>query len=583
MDRQVCKYYLVIDSVETEVFPLIAETEVSGDFSENLLADPIYGINDLIFHADDYNLIDAVPFDDLIILRLRHFIDDYSTNWLTYSFSRNNCRFNEDEKKVTVSPDYADKYKALLADWETDYNMFNVTGRVTATGNTQTFLESLVNRSPVDPGPGYENYIYRVYHPDPGDDDDIVWLREVSLTFRADEGFIEDEQGRWVRDWSHSYPTLDTLVVATSSTTGDPDPPDQVYNWVKLAQWTDSVLTNTIRALWAKDTDVPPQTISVDYSNGVNVKSLINYLGQEFDPSFDTRSTFFWNDTREDGTPYPDYNYVATEVEGSNVLNDLRRMTLWQITDIKRPNATEKASRGDLSLKKVLQDLNAMFGGIKCFFDENEAFRIEHVSDFETLEEYDLTTNERIVKKNQYGYDKTEFPRDYKYSFVKSIEDDVIGVNLFNDTNANNSKTDSVDCQLFNTDKGGIINKPDEFPDESFFLGVIDSSFDFIQVASRLSGVVADNYPVSWPNLHHYYHRHNRDVENVIINNISVPSLSVKKLKQQVDLNILYDLFYDFKRLFQTGQGWGEVEAFTIGLKNSNLTLKLRHDNIKAT
>lgn len=107
---------------------------------------------------------------------------------------------------------------------------------------------------------------------------------------------------------------------------------------------------------------------------------------------------------------------TATTNPANGKPNYLRDVLLMHISDAKRPDATEPASIGKVTLRDVLTNLKYLYNAW-WYIDEDGHFRIEHISYFKNFSyspigiTLDLTQEEfkdKMVGKNKYSYNADE-------------------------------------------------------------------------------------------------------------------------------------------------------------------------------
>lgn len=81
------------------------------------------------FSTVDYAFIVAQPFDTRFVLRML-ISRDGGVTWTVYwagYFYKTDCEFNADDQTVVVTPDSVDDYENVLAGWEKEYNLMDLT------------------------------------------------------------------------------------------------------------------------------------------------------------------------------------------------------------------------------------------------------------------------------------------------------------------------------------------------------------------------------------------------------------------------------------------------------------------------
>ena len=221
MDRQPFKYYVTINTTTTEVFPLVGDSNVNAEFSEELIEDVIWKLDDIVFQFDDYDLINAASFDTKITLTLRAWFDNYTADWQQFQFSKNDGQWNQDDKVVKFQSVYAGVYKKILDNWENEENIFGVPGRKTIGSFVYSTYEfEVVYDRTLDPTTQYEllfEFTYNPTAPPPLNRTVRVYGRNRIDIFDDDPSWVEIEEGEYARPWSSADPNFNTKYITNSA------------------------------------------------------------------------------------------------------------------------------------------------------------------------------------------------------------------------------------------------------------------------------------------------------------------------------------------------------------------------------
>ncbi len=586
MSRAVAKYYLVENTIETEVFPINAsELSVQYARKEELIFDLFKELNgEVKFDKTAFVQIYAADDTTLFQLVVRVFTDDYTADFCRSKFYKTECSWDLDRAVVSCSFTYNDAFAQIVDNWDVEHNILSISPIVAAWGVTYTDMEFIVSELGTPESDSQFELLATMAYPIIGGTAYVnVYARQV-LTIEPNSGLgWQYFEGVWARNWSLAYPSLDTKY---QNTIGDfftlPAPPDEVNNWEKVAEWMAPGIIPTLTYMWIKSKDMYPLGYVNAYNNGRDLKDVLQYLVTATGSTLSVKSNFFWNDLDYQGNAYPDYNYVVSEVLGVDTANKLNNLSLHQITDIKNPRASNPATIARASFKKILADLNVLFDDLRIFI-EGSNLRIEHAAWFIFNEGIDLTAllqpNGRsyIEKKNSYSYDEADFSRYLKTQFAASIESAHKGVPVEQVGNVKSDRTNTRSTELIVTDFLGIQGNADDFPDEMLVLLQRDDSSDpaVESEENKLSRDTYQNAHLSIPNLQYYYHRNNKPVDELIINNASVDVASRSRNKKQTELNIPYPFDFESLELQKTEMGWGEVDSAEFNLKTGFFQLNL--------
>ena len=138
-----------------------------------------------------------------------------------------------------------------------------------------------------------------------------------------------------------------------------------------------------------------------EYKENYFITDVIEHLLQKFAPAATLTSFFLQNAT----------NPVLGGV------NQYQYLTIAQKSDIKRPNATNPATIGMMSLKRILEMLR-MYNLFWTF--DGSVLRIEHYDFWTSADGLDLRTQSLAQKSNKYSYLKDRMPKYEKFTFAES-------------------------------------------------------------------------------------------------------------------------------------------------------------------
>jgi hypothetical protein len=166
---------------------------------------------------------------------------------------------------------------------------------------------------------------------------------------------------------------------------------EKEYNILLAGGPVHNIVTNTI---------LPAEV----YDNNFWLIDVIEYLAQQvFGVTVTVTSTFLNNAT----------NPVTLDI------NKWRYLTLAQKSDIKRPDATNPATVGNLSFKGLM-DMLKMFNLFWSF--DGTTVRIEHYDYWQGTVGLDLRTQSISAKQNKYSYIKRSMPMNEKFSFMEASD-----------------------------------------------------------------------------------------------------------------------------------------------------------------
>lgn len=390
-------------------------------------------------------------------------------------FTRKDCKWNHDEKKVSIEPKHDSLYNCLKAKYDTKFNFLEVPEIVST-----------------------------------------VYKQDVSqwefLVVYADVGFISGWGTRFGN--GELAEPLWSFFVRERKTTycqgGEPQAPPQgggdpwnlLYNncegggycvWVRkpiaFASFTnaDSYITNCVMPcppfvntpnwiqFWEVIFDNPIQTrfqcwynsdsisfSNVEINNGRTLVDVINYALTKSCPELGLISDILTNET----------NPITGQTP-----SDLYGVQLHAITDVKFPDADEPATREDVRLKDILDGY--ISSKLNCFWwvdEKSKRLLIQHFSELTNNETIDLTDAKyaKYTKnRNQYEYDNSDNPVSEEFP-SQDIGIDFTGVDItYNNACAEGNKPYNTD--RFYSEVEAIINDPDAFGNDGIVVITPDS------------------------------------------------------------------------------------------------------------
>lgn len=343
--------------------------------------------------------------------------------------------------------------------------------------------------------------------------------------------------------------------------------------------------------------DAGLQTYTINYSysqdfdtidNGMKLQNVLQYLLDQACPESNLTivSDFFqWN-----AENITNINYVT------GVFNKYRNLILFQKSDIKRPNASNNATKAETSFKKLLEDVLNIFNcGYKII---GNAFRIEHISWFET----DLGLN-LVQEKNlkllrgtrKYGFNTTKIPKRETFSFMDARYIDFVGKDIVYNNNCTiNSELNKIEIKVNNisTDIRHVIEQgyieDTDVSDSGFVLVACSTQFNIYEEPGILTGLSfgRPNNILSWAHLHRDLWKYGRVFSVGAMNNNDTTEFfsSIPKIKQDnfdCFLNCSEIKYFDPLDKIKGMIGWGFVNTAQLKLAQCAIELDLLLENVQ--
>lgn len=258
-----------------------------------------------------------------------------------------------------------------------------------------------------------------------------------------------------------------------------------------------------------------------------------------------------------------------------------QNLIIFQASDVTRPNASQDATIGRTTLKKLLEILRV---GLRLFwwFDPNGDFRIEHESYRVTTNGIDLTTYDADFPARKYARIQTEAPRFQRFSWQGKTNDaDFDGVDIIYPI-ACGRGVEQNSADVITDITTAMVNS--SLVSESGFVLVAakktGSNYYCITDEGPITGIEKLNVYLSWAYLHENLHTFERPFTTGTVNNAPVTFDSVRPArKQPLTVAVCPEdyLSADFNLKARTLFGWGWVEGLSYDFVTQKLTITVLH------
>lgn len=315
--------------------------------------------------------------------------------------------------------------------------------------------------------------------------------------------------------------------------------------------------------------------------NGITLNEAIQAIVFEYCPDITVKSDFLQINPENPNT----INYVT------NTTTKVDKIMLFQKSDVKRPNALNRATKLEWTFEKLMEALKFMFN-IEWRI-ENDQFVIEHVSFFTKKMGIDATDNkyEKYLKgKRKYTYKNEDIPEREEWIFKEASNSDFVGRPiLYNDCQTEGSKkiTKSYALQDVTTDVEFVLQNPDSESEYVEDAGIVfiatklngAGKYYILQEAGILDGSKLNN-TLSNALLQRDYHKYERPLPRGIMNGEQTSFYSVKNTKQGEAFSIPLDCKTNFDPddIVKTHLGYGEVDKAVFNFKSCMLELTLLYN-----
>lgn len=612
------KFYITHNSITTEVYPLYDKLKFSWKkdgvrFRKECKTDFKF-INNPKLSITDYTTLLAIENEvlrcniiDFEITRTCDRGTTYSSYW-TGSFSINDGKFNLDQCTYNVTPSILDKYSCILKNFNKEYNLLLSGPLMTIKNYERTDLQFMyceLNYADPQPDPtslGIIFYLPPVCFPDfptPPGSADAAWSWLYSDIVDLGGG-----------DWHGTIIIYKRVAVTVFNVAGLPDlPPPTGFGQYWEIPGTNNGFTTQfafeyfappnfvatygadITSVNCGDTPANPFDLTgtkiidcvngkdwyyiqagtghIDYTQFRTLYDAMLYIVQQTCPTITGLiSDFFeWNPIGD----APGYVAGVNYVTGSN--NVVSKTAIAQKSDIINPAATQPATIGNISLKELMDNCEAIFH-VFWFIDSLGNFRVEHEKYFTFTTGFNTSVGVHAkynVKNNIYSYKKESMPSVEKFKFMEAFYLDFIGKDITYTSectvNEGENNTKEYIADKFTTDIDYIEAYPTDIEKTGFVLVVYNSSGGVNAVAKelcKLSNAMQNNGHLSWANLQYNYHRYGRVLLTGNMNGTNETFFTAirNKVQSNVKLQICCaDSFDPTGILVQTELGTGEIET----------------------
>jgi hypothetical protein len=320
-----------------------------------------------------------------------------------------------------------------------------------------------------------------------------------------------------------------------------------------------------------------PPSETITYTNGRYLRDVIDKVIHDTCPSFTVASDLI------DTLYCPLDGYTP---------NPWAYITVYQVSDIAKPTATEKASRAIMTFSTLTEMLRNMFQ--VYWFVEDYQVRFEHISYFygwvdgygsKKSTAFDLTTYEGgAFDRKKYSYDREGVPSIEKFMMMQAGNEDFIGVPITYEQLCSGSRgvQNVVEYSAANvmTDIWYAQANPATMPTEGFFMMVRGGCRpgELFWLRGKLSGNEIANAYLSWANLHDRYWKHDRPLPNGVMNNISTNFFAHKNIIIGEKLQLyLCCQSLGLNDMVKTSVGNGDISEMTLDLATKELFLQLNY------
>lgn len=230
------------------------------------------------------------------------------------------------------------------------------------------------------------------------------------------------------------------------------------------------------------------------------------------------RSDFFeWNPPGEAEGYVAGENYVTGEPNG------VAHLFMIQKSDAIDPTATNPATKGELTLKGVLELMRQMFR-VYWLIDDENYLRLEHWKHWTFPVGLDLTTvpmQARTISRHFIESLQIVIPRHERFAMLEALYEDFLGADITYSgscvTSDEKSAVEQTSAEI-TTDIAHVVNDPTLIDSQGFVMVACDADNVVRIEFGALSGALATNAQLSWANLHRDFYTWDRYLPSASMN-----------------------------------------------------------------
>jgi len=234
-------------------------------------------------------------------------------------------------------------------------------------------------------------------------------------------------------------------------------------------------------------------------------------------------------------------------------------------------------------LTKMLRDVFEVY----WFVDDNYNVRFEHITFFQRVVKFDLTSVQYLKwkKRTKYFYEKVKMPKYERFEWMEAAHTDFVGAEIRYDSvcvsSDPKSNVNKINADKFTTDILFVSQSPGDIDPGGFIMLVNDFNGTNYTVSTE-KGLITDTFIVnahlSWANLHYNYHRYNRVLLEGSMNVMPTNFFTTKRYKKQEDISFPFcctDTLDTLQDLITTVLGNGVVASAELTNKDNMIKVTL--------
>jgi hypothetical protein len=565
---------------------------------------------DLSFSGSDYAYIkyryDLGNYCDIYELLIEKKVSGvYQIDWMGF-FSMTDGKFDFERCRFTTNVTLQDKYTCILNNWETEVNILDI--NLVKTGIKANVISSLEFQYLASNTLLQSMSLFRDYS---GCDEGVVkdytqptYAREAILLPKyitlSGSGWLlwdgnddplvgdysipglfnmltpNDSQNKWVRDFSYNYVASDNVnFIAIQSQSGwtlqqvlDACFTGNASDYVKMVslQTSPNIFPSQVMDYYRLPTLYINKITNIEIS--YIAISLINLI-----PSV------LFNICQETYTLISDFLTNATNPV-TGIASKTNNLYIIQKSDAKRPNASNPATKGNITFRQLMESLYNMFQ-LWWYINDSNQIVIVHQSEIENNLGLDITIDPYIkttAHKKIFQFDKTLLYRYETWKFAESNGIDFVGQSIeyseLCTVKESVNKTKNYDISIITTDLEYVQTNSDDISDDGFVIIATDGA-NVLTENGAITGILQLNGHLATSNLQDKYWRHNRILSIGKLNGVDVTFISTQKIKKLTEQTIILCEDYDPLKQVTTELGPANVKESSFFPLDKRLVLNM--------
>ena len=280
---------------------------------------------------------------------------------------------------------------------------------------------------------------------------------------------------------------------------------------------------------------------------------------------------------------------APSNVPYTEAAENLQSFILFQKSDVKNPTASNPATIGKTSFKKLMEVLRVMFN--VQFRISGTELRIEHVSYFSRPSGLDLTAPPYagyILGKTSTTYDNTDAAKSERWLWMETVSPMFTCIPIRYDEQcllSDAQEEQTHPAEDMNSDVLYIQSQPERIDDKGFVpvAAYFDgSSYYLVQETNLVDSNLYPNSHMAWANLLAHYHTYDRLYETGTLNGTLTTFNSSRRRKIGEEIDIIlssasYWSLFDVGDLLETSIGQGEATKASYSTLECRLSLQIRY------